>query len=43
MKAVSTIRIRLANELMNDVMDELTAAIWLKLRASICPSLSQIN
>ena len=33
MKAVSTIRIRLANELMNDVMDELTAAIWLKLKS----------
>ena len=30
---MSTIRICLADELMNDVMDELIVAIWLKLKS----------
>ena len=33
MKAMSTIRICLADEFMNDVMDELIVAIWLKLKS----------
>lgn len=33
MKVVSTIRICLADELMNDIMDKVTAAISLKLKS----------